>query len=303
MKMSPQEVRKDGQDDAKSQGDLTDRRKTQWHDQVDIAHGMIWLLYRIGRSADIISQIVNNSFPDHDPTFTPDLIRDWTKNFADFRDSFPTTRDIGIEEIMAGLHIFVRQLDISRASFLVSDKPEEQRGAVLVALNAVCEFIEGFVDTPSGSRTAPLRALMVALLDLGKSTTHPMLTPANIDRRPNRPYGANWLIAKAIEMMQIAMDQGKPRLKAAADVAKVLHERGYRLPGDNPIKPTTITNWRSSAEGNPRKGFEHIAKILQNSRSQATGNTWDNCLEFLDRFEPDFRLKIHPQRSPIDQSR
>src|SRR3712207_8313833 len=67
-------------------------------------------------------------------------------------------RDIGVTGVQTCALPILRR-------FRVED-PAEQRAGAARALQAACEFVEGFADAPDGSLTAPLRALTAALADL-----------------------------------------------------------------------------------------------------------------------------------------
>lgn len=268
----------------------------------EIVEGYIWLRYCLGRDAASTAAEVNKKFGHGEEIVTPESVAAWTTRFSALRDERPQTPDRMLVRLAAAHGVLRGQLALAEVRFR-DDPPAKQRIGARMALQAACDFVEAFVDAPDGQLTAPLRALMTALVDLDRSDVHPMLIPAQAPNRPPLSYRQSQLIRKAVAAMAAAMAEGNKREEAGRMVADELHKRGYRLTKEGkPIDGDTVVNWRAEAKRGPGGSYDLAAKYLakhwphtQKEGPKPPKGSWKRELAFLDEFGQDLGLRKKPR--------
>jgi hypothetical protein len=268
----------------------------------EIIEACIWRLHSAGRDAASIAAAVNQNFGQGRTIVTAELVSARIARFSALRKAQPQTSSLAVARLVAGCTMLRGQLALALPEFR-DDDPRQQRMGAVSALQAVCDFVEGFADAPDGPLTRPLRGLMAALADLDTPAVHPMLAPAQtVTHRPRMPHGRSRMICCAVGAMEAAMAEGIKRTDAGRMVAQELHKRGYRLTeGGKPIEGSTVMQWRAEAMRGPGGAHDLAAEYLSTNgpriRREACElpkGSWKRELAFLDEFGLDIGLRKNP---------
>ena len=179
-----------------------------------------------------------------------------------------------IESALAALGDGLRQAcSYQRGDDNSPDKDEVHGGrlAAIKALDAVLDFLNHIPMVKNERLHIPLENLKHALLDYEIG-----LDPALFDREiwtggGRKPEPSDWkaVRAAAAVAMDLYMQSGIDREKAAARVALYLDQKGYTMPGRDPhITGKTVANWRDHAKtGLPTEDpdadlYRHCALLL-----------------------------------------
>lgn len=254
-----------------------------------IVSGFAWRIASTGASAEEIAEEINSKFGDGrqitDVAFVAKCLT---------VEPNPGDRTLGSPHQIT-LHI-VDMVEILRSDLTVAnegfnaDSTDHGRGDVLVALVAVCDFIERFEEMKRYGLSNPLRALALALTQLDKPRIHPMLRPAKVRHRPPASQGQRALVSLSVAAMEHAQIEFGDRSLASQKVSNELHRRGYRLAG-KPITAKTVANWRDRASEGPGGGYDEAHYQLKKVReAHAQGQSvqpgsWKRILDGMEQWD------------------
>lgn len=251
-----------------------------------VVRAWAWRMESAGEPADKIADEINERFGKGRQITDASRIAECLAGERAFRDSPVTTPQDATIRLIDMVELLRGELTIARTNF--NTRPDDHgRGGALIALTAVCEFVERFEDMRRDRLSDPLRALMVALVELDKPVIHPMLTPAKKNSRPPASQGWETLAGLSAAAMEGAMREGMNLKQASHAVSKELHRRGYRQSAGKPITPTTVAAWRARAAEGPGGAFDGPHARLQTvRRAHATGmqiqpGAWKRILDGL----------------------
>ena len=113
-----------------------------------------------------------------------------------------------------------------------------------MALECVLDFLKS-----AGFSSVTLKRLSTILRELNEGHVHPLLTPPKIPHRKADSLSTLKRKAVAAAAMQLYMDAGASKDKAASKVAKALQKTLFHSYGGKPISARTIANWRDRYVG------------------------------------------------------
>lgn len=154
------------------------------------------------------------------------------------------------------------------ASDFPSGDPEDRRASAGIMLFALLEhawLTDGDPTDPDGG-LAPIRELLIALLDAERGVRHPLLEAVSRKGRPLHDFRKDVLKIFASVAMEFLMQDGATKSEAAITVSSKLEPLdiptiGKRGPSTG---ATTVTNWRNGLMGHAEPNFasRRFADIL-----------------------------------------
>jgi hypothetical protein len=265
-----------------------------------IVHAEIWRMHTADMDAGAIAARINGDFAAEGLTVTGQAIGDFLRRETELRAATPKTRLSALRKLEHGLDMLIGELAHAQRQFRSNDGTNGRAGAFM-ALTAVSQFIEEFVERAPREATEPLDGLLHALMDLGNGHVTAMLAKPAISNRPKSPSDWQLLTAYAAVAADMAMQVPGARLKqATSKVAKELHRRGYRQPDGKPINARTVEGWRAKASegvgGLHDFAAERLALIRRwrKSGGRPSPDAWKRALDGLDKFGPIVGLRIKP---------
>lgn len=256
--------------------------------QDSVVRAWAWRMATAGNSPEKIADEINARFGKGQPITDVGRIAENLAKERAYRNSPVPTPEEAVRRLIDMVELLQGELAIARVNF--ETQPQDHgRGGALIALTAVCDFIERFQDMDGERLAFPLRALMFGLIELDNGVVHPMLEREKPDGRPSAPQAWKTLVGFAVTAMEAAMHEGVPRKQAAALVAADLHRRGYRQSADGrAIAAATVANWRSRAMEGPGGFYDDPHARLQVVRDEAkkgrkvAPGAWRRILDALD---------------------
>jgi hypothetical protein len=199
-----------------------------------LIRALIWRMYSCGAAPPAIAAQVNAEFGNGREIVTAESVGNWLLSEVQ-RRAAPLEIPPEPRTLSDGALITLEaELTIARARF---DKLPEQGGrqGASLALEVVCDFIDRFGPMRGAELSRPLRALLVALAELARGETLPLLQPTPRSRGKPRAQarGRVALVNMAVASMEAAMDEGMSRDAASRAVAKELIHAGVELPGNS----------------------------------------------------------------------
>ena len=192
------------------------------------------------------------------------------------------------------------------ASF--TERAERDRRATLRALDAVIGFIDMLDSCVCGRGDVPAKVPLVriyeALTDLNRGATGQLLKPAKPSKsgkgRPPKAFHATTIEGQAAAVMDLKMEAGVERVRAAREVARILqtHAPGLKIGDVRTAEPwKTIAAWRDAVTGSAdpsdrRDAYQRVMKEAAKSNLSPTDVADQAC----ERLKQSARL-IVPQVS------
>jgi hypothetical protein len=149
------------------------------------------------------------------------------------------------ERLIAELHALSARLQVASEQFQIM--PAKRRAAAGNALGALSEFV-GNVFPIDQELRLPLNHLLYGLYDLDHGVCEALLRPRAIKHRPKLALVHRLFRACAAALMDILIQQGIARGRAASATAKKLNELGYRDDQGQRLQAKSIVAWRNDVK-------------------------------------------------------
>jgi hypothetical protein len=147
------------------------------------------------------------------------------------------------------------------ANQVFEDKDDAGREGITIACHAVARFIAVTHQNPL--LVAPFLALRMALLDLEKGNSNPILDLRVTLGKQSRSSIKKHVSLIAAACLEALVAEGDPLKKAASRIAR--HVQHWRGIGAQPVAAKTVMNWREHYKSLPeqeRRHFDLIEKDL-----------------------------------------
>lgn len=149
------------------------------------------------------------------------------------------------ERLIAELHALSTRLQVASEQFQMM--PVKRRAAAGSALAALSEFV-GNVFPIDQELRLPLNHLLYGLYDLDQGQREALLRPRTVKHRPKLALVHRLFRANASVLMDVLVQQGISRGRAAGAAAKKLNELGYRDNQGQRLQAKSIVAWRNEVK-------------------------------------------------------
>jgi len=154
------------------------------------------------------------------------------------------------------------------------DDPRVRRDALCFTLKALIELFERDAQIKREGLAGHLREFIDALVELNNGRTVNLLTPATKKGRQRNTWYEDYMQGMAAGMMDREMERCPQRMQAAAKVAKMLHDAGYRTTATKAVEDKTIDGWRRRCMGHHSAEPPKMMELAFN-RTRAKVNSSD----------------------------
>lgn len=149
------------------------------------------------------------------------------------------------ERLIAELHALSARLQVASEQFQTI--PVKRRAAAGNALGALSEFV-GNVFPIDQELRLPLNHLLYGLYDLDQGQCEALLRPRTVKHRPKLALVRRLFRACASALMDVLIQQGISRGRAASAAARKLNGLGYRDDQGQRLQGKSIVAWRNEVK-------------------------------------------------------